>query len=74
MKLVEGTSGEAITEASATRDLKALVDRGLLEAHGEKRGRTYVGTGELREAWMGIRAQRPKRSDDDPYRQQRAAS
>jgi hypothetical protein len=25
----------------ATRDLKLLVDAGLLEAHGEKRGRFY---------------------------------
>lgn len=34
--------GEEITEGTASRDLRHMVDAGLLVAHGEKRGRFYV--------------------------------
>jgi Fic family protein len=36
-----------VSEAVATRDLRALVDAKLIEARGEKRGRFYVATEEL---------------------------
>ena len=45
--VVEDTDGEAVTEGTATRDLKQLVDAGLLRAEGERRGRIYLATKEL---------------------------
>jgi Fic family protein len=66
-KLVLDGAGEEISDDSATRDLKALVDAGLLAPKGEKRGRTYLPTDDLRAAWNSIREQRPPRREEDPY-------
>jgi len=54
-----------VEERTATRDLQALVEAGLLEAHGERRGRTYAATRRVR----GIRndARRDRPPVDDPY-------
>ena len=65
--LVELTDGDPISDLSASRDLKAMVDAGILEPKGAGRGRTYHGTEELRRLWIDIRADRPPRADDDPY-------
>lgn len=43
-------SGEVISEQTATRDLGELVTAGLLEAHGDKRGRNYTASTRVREA------------------------
>jgi len=67
LSLTVAGSGEPITEATATRNLRALVAAGLLDPQGEKRGRLYGPTPELRQAWLDIRAQRPPRPTDDPY-------
>ena len=67
IKLVASGLGEAITEATATRDLRALVAAGVLSPEGERRGRTYVPTDDLRALWTSIRAHRPDRPVDDPY-------
>ncbi|HET6953383.1 MAG TPA: Fic family protein [Acidimicrobiales bacterium] len=67
VKLVAAGDGEAITEASATRDLRALVAAGLLQADGERRGRSYRATPDLRAVWGAIRSQRPEPPSDDPY-------
>jgi hypothetical protein len=66
-KLVLDGAGEEISDDSAMRDLKALVDAGLLAPKGEKRGRTYLPTDDLRAAWNSIRGQRPPRPDEGPY-------
>lgn len=42
---------EIVSEQTATRDFKALVDAGLLEPHGDKRGRFYTSADLL----VGIR-------------------
>jgi Fic family protein len=60
-------NNDEISEAVATRDLKALVDRGLLEPHGEKRGRYYTATDELKAVWEGVVADRPRRDSTDPF-------
>ncbi|MDE0604432.1 MAG: Fic family protein [bacterium] len=65
--LVEFTEGDPISDLSASRDLKAMVDAGVLEAKGAGRGRTYHGSEELRSLWLDIRADRPPRANDDPY-------
>lgn len=66
-RLVEITEGEPISDLTASRDLKALVDKSVLEPRGEGRGRSYYGTEELRRVWLDIRRRRPPRSNDDPY-------
>ena len=67
MHLVELTDGDPISDLSASRDLKAMVDTGILEPRGAGRGRIYHGSEELRGLWLDIRADRPPRADDDPY-------
>ena len=67
MKLVEITDGDPISDLSASRDLKALTDAGLLDAAGAGRGRTYHGSPELRALWADVRSSRPPKAKDDPY-------
>jgi Fic family protein len=73
--LLEGAFGTRIRNASyrvstdvshnlASRDLKQLVDAGLLEAKGEKRGRHYIAAAPVRE--IHERNRRPK-GVDDPF-------
>lgn len=59
-RLVDRSEGVEITEQTASRDLKALVDADLLEPKGERRGRLYVAGTPLREAWRSVRALRPR--------------
>lgn len=65
--LVEITDGETISDLTASRDLKAMVDAGLLTPVGEKRGRYYVAAPPLAEVWDRIRATRPPRDELDPF-------
>ncbi len=53
-----------VTTHIASRDLKALSDKGILDAHGEKRGRYYQAGTELREARLSVRKKKPL---PDPY-------
>lgn len=48
-------SAAAVTEQVASRDLGTLVEQGLLEARGEKRGRHYVASGWLAQARASVR-------------------
>ncbi len=54
-----------IEERTATRDLKSLVDAGLLVAHGATRGRFYTASGRLLAVRNETRHQR--KPLDDPY-------
>jgi len=56
-----------VSELVASRDLRLLVERGLLAPTGEKRGRTYVRTGPLVAIDQDLRAGRAMRSQDDPF-------
>ncbi|MDQ2729418.1 MAG: Fic family protein [Actinomycetota bacterium] len=67
VKVILSTSGEEITDATATRDLRAMAEAGLLEPHGEKRARHYTPTPALRRAWDTIRALRPATTIESPY-------
>ncbi|MBX3314527.1 MAG: hypothetical protein KF906_09425 [Actinobacteria bacterium] len=67
IKTVTSSTGEDITEATATRDLNAMTKAGLLVAIGEKRGRSYQPAIELAEAWRTITEGRRRRPLDDPY-------
>ena len=73
MALLEAATGIRVRNSSyrasadisnnlASRDLKSLVDAGLLEARGERRGRHYVAGGNVRAIREETRL--PKLSDD----------
>jgi Fic family protein len=59
--------GAEVSELVASRDLRLLVEKGLLEASGEKRGRFYVRAGPLLDIDQRLRAARTARSMDDPF-------
>ena len=65
--IVEESAGEEIRELTATRDLKLMVDKGLLEAVGERRGRFYLAAEELVDIRNKIRSDRPPRATEDPF-------
>ena len=67
LRITQASIGETISEAVATRDLVAMARGNLLDPRGERRGRHYVGTALLRQAWHEIRQTRPPRGQDDPY-------
>lgn len=58
---------EDVSEAMATRDLRAMADAGLLVAHGERRGRFYTASDGLRGIALEIRGRRPRLDDSDPF-------
>jgi Fic family protein len=58
---------DEVSEQTASRDLRLLVSEGLLRPIGEKRGRHYVGSDDLREMWRRIRAKRTARDQADPF-------
>lgn len=58
---------EEITEATASRDLRQLVDANLLTPRGERRGRYYVACSELRSIRKMVVSMRNERDDSDPF-------
>lgn len=58
---------EEITEATATRDLRRLVEADLLVPRGEKRARYYVALPALRQIRENVTAMRDRRDDSDPF-------
>ncbi|MER7129845.1 Fic family protein [Streptosporangium saharense] len=64
---LERSGEEPITESTANRDLRQLVEKDLLESRGEKRGRYYVAGGELAATREEIVHARRKRDDSDPF-------
>ena len=66
-RIVEMTDGDPVSDLTASRDLKAMVDAGLLEPRGAGRGRIYYGSKKLRSLWQDIRTARPPRAHDNPY-------
>lgn len=66
-KLVLSSTGEELSEPMATRDLRLLTERGLLQPVGERRRRIYEPTPELRAVWNDIRDLRLPFVQIDPY-------
>jgi Fic family protein len=54
-----------VEPATAGRDLRRMVDAGLLIAQGQTRGRRYIRSERLRKVYAGVRAERPQVVD--PY-------
>jgi hypothetical protein len=61
------SSGEEVLDVTASRDLKAMVQKGLLEPVGERRSRHYLASAELLGLREGIRARRAPREERDPF-------
>lgn len=59
--------GEDIPETTATRDLRQMVEAGLLTARGEKRGRYYIAAEPLREARADVLENRDPDMFLDPF-------
>ena len=57
------TLAEDISELVASRDLRALVQAGLLAPVGERRGRTYLASDQLKRIELSVR---PERTRDEP--------
>jgi Fic family protein len=64
---VVASFGEEISEITASRDLKAMVEADLLHPQGERRSRFYLATPMLVELRESIRAARPPREERDPF-------
>lgn len=64
----EEMTGEEISNQSASRDLMAMVDLGLLQPVGERRARYYLAGDEAKALREEIRAKRSPREADDPFR------
>jgi Fic family protein len=64
---VGAASGEEISEITASRDLKAMVEANLLEPFGERRSRYYVAMPQLLALRERVRADRPPRESRDPF-------
>lgn len=65
--IFEATEEDKISEAIASRDLRQLVETGLLIPKGEKRGRFYLPSKELWEVRQGIIRTRDPRDDSNPF-------
>jgi Fic family protein len=59
--------GEDVSDVTASRDLKAMVQKGLLEPVGERRSRHYLASDELKAIREEIRARRAPREERDPF-------
>ena len=58
---------EEVPDVTASRDLKAMVEKGLLIPVGERRSRHYLPTQQLTDIRENIRSQRPPRDELDPF-------
>ena len=63
---------EDVSELVASRDLRVLVEAGLLAPEGERRGRSYLPSPSLRQIEVSIRSDRA-RDDTDPFEVAQAA-
>lgn len=64
---VEGAMGDEVSDLTASRDLKAMVEASLLEGVGERRARYYLAGETLVQMREQIRSRRGPKSSDDPF-------
>jgi Fic family protein len=65
--VVQQTEGDAISDLTASRDLRLLVDAKLLRPHGQNRGRYYTADDPVAKLWEEVRHSRPPRGEYDPF-------
>lgn len=58
---------DEITEATASRDLRHMVEAGALAPKGERRGRYYIGTKRLIDMRQRVVSMRDPKDDRDPF-------
>jgi Fic family protein len=61
------SSAEEVPDVTASRDLKAMVEKGLLLPVGERRSRHYLASDELKALREEIRSRRAPREERDPF-------
>lgn len=66
-QIVELTEGETLSDLTASRDLRAMVEASLLRPIGERRGRYYLALPVLLDLHARIRADRAPRETSDPF-------
>lgn len=66
-QIVDSSMGEPISDLTASRDLKALVDSGLFVAVGERRARYYIAAESLRGIRDRIALPAELKQDADPF-------
>jgi Fic family protein len=64
---LESSTGEEISDQAASRDLRALVEAGLLEPHGAARGRSYRASPSLQAIRTQVRLTHDPAEDADPF-------
>lgn len=67
VKIVKSSTGDDLSEHQASRDLTAMASADLLVARGDKRGRRYEASPEIRNVWHEIRKTRAPQSTVNPY-------
>lgn len=65
--IVETTAGEEISSLTTSRDLRAMVDAGLLRPVGQTRGRYYLSETVLEKEREKIQATRSPKDTSDPF-------
>jgi Fic family protein len=65
---VEDMTGEKISDQTASRDLKAMVDLGVLEPVGERRARYYLAGRDALALRAAIRSKRVPQALGDPFK------
>lgn len=65
--IVDLTAGEEISSLTASRDLRALVDAGLLRPIGQTRGRFYLGVDSVIDEHRRIKATREPKETSNPF-------
>lgn len=63
----QASDPDELTDQTATRDLRLLVDAGLLLPQGEKRGRHYLGSPMLQAVRRAIIDSRDPKDESDPF-------
>lgn len=58
---------DEISDQTASTDLRKMVEARLLQPHGERRGRYYLASPELRQVMADVRKERPIRDSSDPF-------
>jgi Fic family protein len=66
-RIVQQTEGDEISDLTASRDLRLLVDSKLIQPHGQNRGRYYTADDPIKSMWGQVRLSRPPRDEYDPF-------
>jgi Fic family protein len=65
--IVQQTEGDEISELTASRDLRLLVDAKLFRPHGQYRARYYTADEPVKTLWGEVRLSRPPRDEYNPF-------